>query len=131
MPPAVSGNRSRVPSTPYDQSPTPQKADHHPHIPPAAAAPPTAAQHAYPSTTRPTTAASTPPTDTHPNGTAKASETTGPVTAVGGRPSPQRKGEKSSPRECSRGQTPEKKPRREPHAHDVPRPWAFVVAGPN
>ncbi len=25
MPPAVSGNRSRVPSTPYDQSPTPQR----------------------------------------------------------------------------------------------------------
>ena len=131
MPPAVSGNRSRVPSTPYDQSPTPQRPTTT-HISPR---PPLRHRqlhstpiHLQP---RPTTAASTPPTDTHPNGTAKASETTGPVTAVGGRPSPQRKGEKSSPRECSRGQTPEKKPRREPHAHDVPRPWAFVVAGPN
>ena len=48
------------------------KAAHHPHIPPAATAPPTAARRACPSTTRPTTATSTPPSDTHPNGTAEA-----------------------------------------------------------
>ena len=67
---------------------------HHPHIPPAATAPPTTARRAYPSTTRPTTATPTPPTDTHAsdthsNGTAKAGETIGRVTAVGSRSTPE------------------------------------------
>lgn len=60
----------------------------HPHIPPAAAVPPTTARRACPSTTRPTTATSTPPSDTHSNGTASAGEATGWVTAAGGRSSP-------------------------------------------
>ena len=55
---------------------------HHPHIPPAAAAPPTTARRVCPSTTRPTTATSTHPSDTHPNGTAEAGEAIGRVTAV-------------------------------------------------
>ena len=50
--------------------PAPNKAAHHPHIPPAATAPPTTARRGYPSTTRPTTATSTPPS----NGTANAGE---------------------------------------------------------
>ena len=52
---------------------------HHPHIPPAAAAAPTTARRVCPSTTRPTTAVSTPPSDTHSNGTAEAGETIGRV----------------------------------------------------
>ena len=63
---------------------------HHPHIPPADAAPPTTARRACPSTTRPTTATPT-PSDTHSNGT-PAGEAIGRVTAVGGGSSPPAEG---------------------------------------